>query len=216
MRTLILARHGQAVSNEGGGTASCTVPGEGLTQEGRAQARRLGAALASQPIDLGVATELCRTQETLELALDGREVPTILVPELNEIDFGRFDGRPLDEYRGWAFTAPPDEPAPAGGESRAGAAERIANGIRRLLEREEDVILLVGHALVLRYILDAAHGIAPAARMTPLGHAVAQYLSREQAQAAAELLEAWARAPRFRDPSIEGWAAADAGRPSRA
>ena len=215
MRTLILARHGHAVSNEHGGTASCTVPGQGLTESGKAQARRLGDALATEPIDLGVATELCRTEETIELALEGRGIPTILVPELNEIDFGRFDGRPLDEYRGWAFTAPPDEPAPGGGESRAGAADRIASGLRHLLERDEEVILLVGHALVLRYILDAAHGIPPAARMTPLEHAVAQLLTREEVQAAAELLEAWSRAPRFRDPSIEGWAAADTGRPSR-
>jgi broad specificity phosphatase PhoE len=216
MRTLIVARHGLALSNREGGSASCSIPGEGLTPEGAAQARALGEALAPERIDLGVATELCRTQDTLELALAGRDVPMILLPELNEINFGRFDGGPLDDYRGWAFSAPPDEPAPGGGESRAQAAERFARGLGRLLSRDEDVIVVVGHALVLRYVLDAAESLVPAARITPLAHAVPHRLSAEQVSAAAELLDAWSKAPRFRDPSKEGWAAADAGRPSRA
>ena len=42
------------------------------------QARRLRELLAGEEIELGVATELRRTQETLELALDGRDVPRIV------------------------------------------------------------------------------------------------------------------------------------------
>ena len=53
-------------------------PGEGLTAEGQEQARRLAKALAHVPVDLGVETEFLRSQETLELALEGRDVPRLV------------------------------------------------------------------------------------------------------------------------------------------
>src|SRR5262245_20591725 len=132
METLLLARHGFAASNSYGGTASCTPPGEGLTPEGVEQARRLGGALADVHPDLGVSTEMRRTQDTLALALDGRAVPRTVVPELNEIHFGSYDGGPLDDYRAWAWSEPPDVRAPGNGESRAYGAARYARGLRVL------------------------------------------------------------------------------------
>lgn len=204
METLLLVRHALAASNRDGGTASCTAPGEGLTPEGAEQAGRLASALASEDIDLGVSTELRRTRETLDHALAGRDVPRLVVPELNEIHFGSYDGRPLDDYRAWAWLELPDVPAPGGGESRGAAAARYARGLRVLLGRAEATILAVGHALFLRYVLDAAAGLAPAARMSPVEHAVVHRLDAREVASAAELLERWSRAPSFRDPSKEG------------
>ena len=203
METLFLARHGLAGSN-GARTASGTAPGEELLPEGVEQAGRLGAMLASVEVDLGVATGFRRTQETLELALAGRDVPVVLVPELNEFVFGRFDGGPLDEYRAWAANELPTTPAPGGGESRVAAAARFARGVRTLLGREEQTILVVGHALFVRYVLDAAAGLVPAARMAPVEHAFPYRLGVREAAAAARVLEEWSRAPRFRVPSDEG------------
>lgn len=203
METLVLVRHALAGSNRARITSS-TVPGEGLVPEGVDQCRRLGAVLAEEEIELAVATELRRTQETLELALAGRDVPTMLLPELNEISFGSFDGGPLDAYRSWAVAELPTTPAPGGGESRAGAAARFARGLRLLGERSEGVILVVGHALAIRYVLDAACGLVPAARVTPVEHALPYRVDVREALAAAEVLEDWSRAPRFRAPSNEG------------
>jgi probable phosphoglycerate mutase len=214
MKTLFLVRHASAGSNRAG-TASFVVPGEGLTPEGIAQGAELRKRLADEEIDLGVATELRRTQETLELALRGRDVPTIVFPELNEIHFGTFDGGPLEAYRAWAADQSPSAPAPGGGESRAAAAARFARGVRLLLERPEAVVLHVGHALAIRYVLDAGHGLPPAARITRVEHARPYRLSADDVAAAAQLLEDWSQAPRFRDPSIEGWAEPEARRPSR-
>lgn len=214
METLLLARHAFAGSNRDG-NASCAIPGEGLTPEGVEQARELGGLLAGEEIDLGVATELRRTQETLELVLRGRHVPTIVVPELNEIDFGSFDAGPLDLYRSWAASESPSLRAPGAGESRAAAATRFARGLRLVSERPEAVVLVVGHALAIRYILDAAHTLPPAARMASVEHARPYRLSAADAVAGATLLEEWSRAPRFRDPSIGGWAQPEARRPSR-
>jgi hypothetical protein len=62
----------------------------------------------------------------------------------------------------------------------------------------------VGHALAIRYVLDAAAGLVPAARMAPIEHAVTYHLDRGDLERAASLLEAWSDAPQFRDPSNEG------------
>ncbi len=203
MQTLLLVRHALAGSNRDG-TASCAVPGEGLTDEGVEQARRLHAVLEAVELELAVATELRRTQETLALAVDGRAVSRIVVAELNEIDFGSFDGGPLDVYRSWAAAHPPTVSAPGGGESRAEAAARYARGLRLLLERPEKTVLVVGHSLATRYVLDAARGLVPAALMTPVQHAVPHRLTADEVQAAARLLDEWSAAPSFRDPSNEG------------
>jgi broad specificity phosphatase PhoE len=201
---LLLVRHAFAVSNRAGGTASCSPPGEGLTPEGVEQGRRLALTLATEDVSLGVSTELRRTRETLELALAGREIPRLVVPELNEIDFGSFDGGPLPDYRAWAWSELPDVQAPGDGESRAQAAARYARGLRTLLARPEATILAVGHALAVRYVLDAVQGLVPIARLTPVEHAVPHELAAADIGDAARLLESWSRAPRFRDPSNEG------------
>ena len=197
METLLLARHAFAGSNRDV-TASSTVPGEGLTAEGVEQARALGTMLAEEPIDLGIATELSRTRETLELALTGRDVPRLVVPELDEIVFGSFDGGPLDVYRAWAAARPPALAAPGGGESRAAAAARFARGLGVVLERPERRILAVGHALFIRYVLDASRGLPPAPLMEPVVHAIPHRLAENEVTAAAALLEEWSRDPRFR------------------
>jgi broad specificity phosphatase PhoE len=200
MERVILARHALASSNRDG-TCSYAAPGLGLTPEGVEQARRLGELVADDPIDLGVVTELLRTRETLELALEGRELPIVVVPELNEIHFGSFDGGLLDRYREWAWTEQPAIRPPGDGESRAEAAARYARGLRVLLARPERVALVVAHALAVRYVLDAAEGLAPAARMTPVEHAVPFRLDARDVEAAARLLEDWSAEPRFREPT---------------
>jgi broad specificity phosphatase PhoE len=198
VETLLLVRHGFAGSNRDD-IASCAIPGEGLTPEGVEQARALGASLVETEIALAATTELSRAHETLRLALEGRHVPSIVVPELNEIHFGSFDGGPLETYRAWAAAHSPSVRAPGGGESRAEAAARFARGLRVLLERDEETILLVGHALALRYVVDAAEGLVPAPRMARVPHAEPFRLARGRVARAAELLEAWSAAPRFRD-----------------
>jgi broad specificity phosphatase PhoE len=203
VRELVLARHAFAGSNRDV-VASSLAPGEGLTPEGIEQARGLRDSLAGERIDLGVSTGFARTDETLAIALEGRDVPRLVVPELGEIRFGEYDGGLLETYRDWAAAEPPSVQAPGGGESRADAATRFAHGLRVLLAREEETILAVAHALAVRYVLDAAAEFAPAARMARVEHALAHRLAPADVEAAATLLEEWGRAPAFRDPSVEG------------
>ena len=96
MKQLLLARHGeseysakQLVNGDPG--VSCP-----LTETGRDQARALGGILAEEQIDLCAVTEFERVRETAELALAGRDVPFIVVPELNDPRYGEFEGGSLD------------------------------------------------------------------------------------------------------------------------
>jgi broad specificity phosphatase PhoE len=199
VQILILARHGEAASNVDD-VVSSVPPGAGLSRVGCKQARELGRQLADEPIELGVSSELRRAAETLELALAGRDVPTLTLPSFNEIRFGRYEGGPLAAYREWAWTNEPDVECPGGGESRASAAARISQALDWLLGRPEEVILLVGHALPVRYVLDAVDGRFPAAKIGRIGHAEPHRLDRDALEAAAETLRVWSEAPRFADP----------------
>jgi broad specificity phosphatase PhoE len=195
METVILVRHAESTFSV---TRTCngdpTACG-GLTDTGGEQARALGRLLADDPIELCAVTEFRRTAETADLALDGRDVPRIVVPELNDIRFGRWEGAALDEYRRWAHAAAPDEACPGGGESRADAAARFAVGYRALLDRPEGVVLVVAHALPIRYVLSALIERDPTAVVEPVPHAEPNRFTAGQLERAVERLERWSRAP---------------------
>lgn len=198
MERLLLVRHAHARSNASDCVSSAP-PGEGLSERGVEEALALRHALAAEPIELGVATRLRRTQETLELALAGRDVPRLVLPGLDEIGFGSFEGGALEAYRSWAWENEPDTVCPGGGESRARAAERFAGALDELLERPERVVVAVSHSLPIRYVLDAADGTFPSARIVHVAHATPQPLDAAAVRRAAETLRAWAASPRFVD-----------------
>jgi len=198
LRTLLLVRHGHARSNVDD-VVSSRPPGAGLSQLGVEEATGLSEALAGVEIDLAVATRLARTQETLAIALGERHVPRLVVPGLDEIDFGAYEGGPLEAYRSWAWTHEADAPCPGGGESRAQAAERFAGALDELLERPEEVVVAVSDALPIRYVLDGSEGTFPAAQIGRIPHATPFELDAAAVRRAAETLHAWAAAPRFRE-----------------
>ena len=196
MRRLLVARHGesefsakQLVNGDPG--VSCP-----LTEAGRAQARALGEALADDRIDLCAVTEFERVRETAELALAGRDVPLLVVAELNDPRYGEFEGGSIVAYRQWAWSRGPLE-APPGGEHRGELAARYARGLRVVADRPEDTILLVAHSLPLAYLRDAATGTAPRSRMDMIDYAQVLRLEAAEVERAVEVLEAWAAAPTF-------------------
>lgn len=191
-----MARHGESEFSlkeivNGDPGVSCP-----LTAAGREQARALAEALAEEPVELCAVTEFERVRETAEVALAGRGVPFLVVPELNDPRYGEFEGGSLDAYRRWVWERGPLE-APEGGEHRGEIAARYAAGFRVLLERPEDTILLVAHSLPIRYVLDAGVGLSPRARVALVEYASPARLSREQVSCAIAVLETWAGAPNF-------------------
>ena len=191
MERLLLARHAESEYSALGtlnGDPSVVVS---LTDLGRAQARQLGQALADEPVGVCAVTEFARTRETAEVALAGRDVPLVVVPELNDHPAGRYEGRPLAEYLEWAHAAEPDEVIPGGTESRAAVVERFALGFRVLLARPEPVVLAVLHSLPIAYVLSAAGGRDPAARMDMIPYAEPRGLSAENVARAVARLQRW-------------------------
>jgi probable phosphoglycerate mutase len=196
VRRLLAARHGESELS-----AKALVNGDPgvacpLTELGRVQAQALGTALADERIDLCVVTEFERVRETAEIALAGRDIPFLVLRELNDPRYGEFEGGSIVAYREWAWSRGPLD-APAGGEHRGEIAERYASGLRILADRAEDTILLVAHSLPLAYLRDAAAGAAPRSRMDMVEYAQVVRLDLGELEQAVAVLEAWAAAPAF-------------------
>lgn len=192
MELTILARHGESEFSaralvNGDLAVSCP-----LTPQGEDEARLLGEALADEPIDLGVTSEFERTRQTAELALAGRNVPVLVVPELNDPSYGAFEGKSLEAYREWAWSHGSREEPPGGGESRHAIVERYARGFRRVLDRSERTVLVVTHSLPISYVLS---GQAPGPRVPVVEHAHPYRFTGAELRAAVERMAEWCAAP---------------------
>ncbi len=195
MNAIILARHGESELSVVGRTngdpgASCA-----LTEVGCEQARRLGQLLEGDDLDLCVTSEFQRAQETADLALEDREVLRLVLPDLNDIRFGDFEGRALTEYRAWAHAHGPEEAAPGGGDTRAETVRRYVHAYRTILARPEETILVVAHGLPVRYVLDAVAARDPAAAVAQVPYAEPFRLTADELRAAVDRLAAWAASP---------------------
>jgi probable phosphoglycerate mutase len=157
MRLFILARHGQSALN-----ATHRVNGDpsvpvALTEQGEAEAARLGLELAAVGLDLCVHTRFGRTLQTAEIVLAGRKVPLEVEPLLDDIGVGDLEGETIESYRAWKRAHTRADAFP-GGESLDDAARRYARAYERLLARPERRILVVCHEIPVRYALNAATG----------------------------------------------------------
>jgi broad specificity phosphatase PhoE len=194
MRLFIFARHAESAVNAAGLLSSDPSRPIGLTARGRDQARQLGEQLANLRIDLAVVTRFLRTRETVELALQGRDIPLLVEPDLDEIRAGVFDGKPISAYWAWKDRHRRDERFPLG-ESLDDAARRYAEALRNLLGRSEAVTLVVGHELAIRYIAEAAAGASTLGRSEMrIGNATPYLFDETALRNAVERLDALASA----------------------
>jgi broad specificity phosphatase PhoE len=195
VRRAILARHGESELSVVGRTNGDPSVVCGLTAAGREQSRQLGRDLAGERIDLCVTSGFERSRATAELALEGCDTPRLVLPELNDIRVGSFEGCSVADYRAWAHSHDPLELAPGDGESRAQVVSRYVRAYRTILDRPEETILVVAHALPVRYVVDAAEGKDPAAVLALVPYAEPFRLSAEELAAAVDRLAAWAEHP---------------------
>jgi alpha-ribazole phosphatase len=195
MGSVILARHGESVFSErllvNGEVA---VPGP-LTAQGEGEARALGREISDVAIDLCVTSEFERTRQTADIALAGRDVERLVVPELNDPLYGRFEGGALEDYRSWAASNSSAEAAPGGGESRRQIVDRYVRGFRLVLARDEPSILVVAHSLPIAYVLAARDGTPPGRRVPLVEHAHPYTLASGELERAVAVLEDWCAAP---------------------
>ena len=186
MDEVLLARHGESEASAAG-----IVGGDSpLTPHGRDQARALGERVASFAAEVCLTSAALRARETAAIALTGRDVEIEIVPDLGDVRFGDFDGRPLDEYRAWITEHAPSEPAP-GGESRADTLHRVARAFRAIIGRSERRALVVAHGITIRALLDERP--LPVVAGAPYGEAVR--LTRGELEAAVERIDRWCKSP---------------------
>ena len=195
METAILVRHGESELSVRGWTNGDPRVSCALTETGIAQARRLRELLAGDAIDLCVTSEFERVRQTADVALAGRDLPQLVLAELNDVRFGSFEGKPLADYRAWAGVKEPTVEAPGGGESRAATVVRYVRGYRTILARRERTILVVTHGLPIRYVLNALEERDPAPIVDQVPYAEPYRLTRPDLERAVERLERWAAAP---------------------
>ena len=198
MDEVILARHGESELSVVGTVNGDPAVACALTPEGEQQARRLGAQLAVVEIVLCVTSEFERARQTADLALAGRDIPRLVLPELNDVRFGGFEGKSLAEYRAWAADNVPTAEAPGGGESRSETVARYVRAYRTILDRPEQTILVVAHGLPIRYVLNALEEADPAPLVEQVAYAEPYTLQRGELVLAVDRLERWSRAPAWR------------------
>lgn len=191
----MLARHGESeYSVIGRMNGDVTVP-VGLTERGRDEARRLGEALRGEPIELCVTSAFQRARETADIALEGRDMPRLVLPELNDPLYGEYEGAHLDVFRGWAAAQPSTAVPGAGGESRVTIVDRYVRGFRTVVARPEDTALVVCHSLPVAYALAAREGRPPAPREPLAEYAVPYPFTADELERAADVLANWAASP---------------------
>ena len=149
MLRLLVVRHGYTVTNaEGRYTGQLDAP---LTEEGVAQAERLGAYLAAhERITKIYASDLSRAIRTAAPTAAHFGLEVTPMPELREIDVGVFTGMPFDAVRQHeayasmkhdAVTPYPD------GESFYDMYLRTEQALEKILaENEDGTVMLVTHA----------------------------------------------------------------------
>jgi broad specificity phosphatase PhoE len=195
MESLILARHGESIFSErllvNGDVAA---PGP-LTPRGEEEARALGRAIADDAIDLCVTSEFERTRQTADIALGERAVPRLVVSELNDPLYGRYEGGSLEDYRSWADGAASGDAVPGGGESRLHIVDRYTRGFRLALARDERCALVVAHSLPIAYVLDARDGTSPTRRVPLVEHAHPYRIPVDELDRALSTLEDWCGSP---------------------
>ncbi|MBY8342470.1 bifunctional RNase H/acid phosphatase [Streptomyces spinosirectus] len=169
--TFVLLRHGETpltpqkrFSGSGGTNPS-------LSEVGREQAERAGAALARRgTIQAVVASPLARTRETAEIVARHLGLEVSIEEGLRETDFGAWEGHTFGEVRERypddmnRWLADPTAEPTGGGESFAATGARIEATREKLVAAYAGrTVLLVSHVTPIKTFVQLALGAPPEA-----------------------------------------------------
>ncbi|TDP80542.1 putative phosphomutase (TIGR03848 family) [Brachybacterium sp. AG952] len=170
MATVLLVRHGRTTANATGFLAGRT-PGVSLDDVGREQAARTGDRIAAVPVAAVVSSPLDRCRETARAIVERQAVapPWSIEDEITECDYGRWQGRRLDDLAKedlWrTVQSHPSAVVFPGGESMTGMQARVVAAIRRHdaeIEAEHGpgaVWVAVSHGDIIKSVLADALGM---------------------------------------------------------
>ena len=153
LTTLLLVRH--ATNDWVGERLAGWTPGVHLNEAGHQQALALAERLALMPIKAIYSSPLERARETAAPLAERLNLPVEVEPDLGEVQYGQWTGKPLKEMRQtdlWPLLmmAPSLVRFPEG-ESLFEAQARIIGALERLRRKHpDDMILAVSHADILK------------------------------------------------------------------
>ncbi|MFD0669181.1 histidine phosphatase family protein [Ramlibacter sp. MAHUQ-53] len=161
---IIAVRHGETPWN-----VDARIQGQldiGLNENGRWQARRVGEALATEPVAAVYSSDLQRAWHTAEHIATAARAPVVPVRGLRERCFGSFEGKTFKEIeQAWPEQALnwrkriPDWTPPEGGESLITLRERVSRTVHEIAARHlGELIVVVAHGGVLDALYRVATG----------------------------------------------------------
>ncbi len=154
---LILVRHGETDwNNERRYQGQRDIP---LNSKGEWQARQAARALAGEPIERLVSSDLRRARTTAAAIAAACGVPLTTDRRLREISFGSWEGLAYDQiieqdgdsYRRWKEN--PTAHPPTGGETLDITKRRVLAAWQEIKEHEVGTIIVVSHGGTLRVLL---------------------------------------------------------------
>ncbi len=154
---LILVRHGETDWNsQQRYQGQLDIP---LNNKGTWQAQQAASALAGEPIDLLVSSDLLRARATAEAIATACAVPLRTDARLREISFGSWEGLSTDQikeqdgeaYRRWREN--PTAHAPVGGETLAATGRRVLSFWQEISEMNRESLVVVSHGGTLRILI---------------------------------------------------------------
>jgi len=159
---LLLIRH--ALTDFTGKRLSGSTPGIHLSAEGKAQAEHLAERVSTLPISALYTSPLERCMETA-LAIGARRALTVrALPELEEVGYGRWTGRPLAQLARTALWKKvqhsPSSVRFPGGETLGEVQRRAVTALDGIVERHpRATVAAVTHADVIRLTLAHYAGV---------------------------------------------------------
>jgi len=158
---LVCVRHGQTAWNRARRfQGQSNTP---LDRVGRAQARALGARLATERFDVAISSDLKRALDTARIIGAAAGVAIRVEPRLREMRFGSWEGltwSEIAERTPQRMIGPPSAPQPdaclaPGGESFAELCSRVQPALSTLTTRlqRDGRALIVSHAAVMHAIV---------------------------------------------------------------
>ncbi len=137
-----------------------------LNETGRRQAERLAEGMDSRPVSRIFTSTLKRAVETAEMINRRKNVEICPMPQLIEVEFGKWEGMTWDEikeaypkeYECWTLN--PAEVTPPGGESQEQVKNRCVWTIKEILKRtngQEDVAV-VSHGATIANLISCMMG----------------------------------------------------------
>lgn len=159
MAQLILIRHGVTDWNEQQKYIGST--DLNLSKKGIAQARAISNALKNEPLTAIYSSEFKRALQTAEIIAENHNLKINVLPGLNEIDFGKWEGLTFNQidnewpnfFERWVTGEgglPPD------GESIEAFKNRVKDALNRIIaqnSKESRTVVIVAHAGTIKQII---------------------------------------------------------------